>query len=244
VLRPAFANPAVWLTRSQVDIRDSAALSAALAGADAVLCMAGVTNGRPGSLATDATLAQHTLDAAQRAGAGRVVLFSSAAVYGRQSGLLHEDGVTSPLSSYGTAKLAMERAATAHTHPSTVLRLGNVAGADAILGGWRPGFRLDQLDDGTTPRRSYIGPHALARVLCRLAPARDVPAIVNVAAPGCVQMGALLDAAGLAWTPRPARPDTIPSVNLDTRRLGLFTEFKASGSTTKGIVADWQHGLT
>ncbi|WP_299727804.1 NAD-dependent epimerase/dehydratase family protein [uncultured Tateyamaria sp.] len=243
LLRPLFPRPARWVNRTEVDIRDRDALRACLSGADAVICMAGITNTNAEPMDGNTDLALRTLDAARDVGAGHVLLFSSAAVYGRQPGSLSEDGTVAPLSDYGATKLAMEHAAAAHAHPNTSLRLGNVAGADAILGDWRPGFALDQLPDGTTPQRSYIGPHALARTLATLAGATSLPPVLNVAAPGCVQMGEVLDRAGLAWTPRPATPSTIPIVNLDTTRLQGFTKIKPWEGTPEGIVEDWQNRL-
>lgn len=244
LLRPVFPGQACWLTRADADIQDAGALRTALRGADAVICMAGVTHtsAQPMHLNTD--LALRTLDAARDTGAGHVFLVSSASVYGSFPGLCVEGGPTAPASDYAHAKLAMEAAAARHAHPNTVLRLGNVAGADAILAGWSPGFQIDQFPDGTTPRRSYIGPHLLARTFADVADvARTgrLPALLNVAAPACVQMGDLLDAAGLNWTGRPAGAATIPSVHLDISRLRLFTEFKASDCTPVGIVEDWQN---
>jgi len=241
LLRPVFPQKARWLTRAEVDVRNTTALRAALQGADAIICMAGVTNTSSQPLHMNSDIAVRTLDAARDVSAGRVFLLSSAAVYGPNVGTCAEDGPTAPYSEYGKSKLTMEQAAFRHRHPNTVLRLGNVAGADAILAGWTPGFQLDQLPDGSTPRRSYIGPNALARALATLSEAAALPPLLNVAAPGCVQMGALLDAAVLEWSPKPATRATIPAVNLDTTRLSMFTEFKASDSTPEGIVRDWQN---
>lgn len=240
LLAPGFPRPAAWLTRKDVDICNGDALRAALTGAQTVLCLAGITNGRPEPMEVNGDLARRTLDAADDVGAGRVFLFSSAAVYGRMSGTLHEDGATGPVSPYGVAKLAMEQMAADHVHPNTVLRLGNVAGADAILGGWKPGFTLDTLADGSTPRRSYIGPACLTRVLADLCVTLDLPALMNVAAPGSVEMGALLDAAQRNWQPRPASGETIAQVTLDTTTLERFIDFEPSDSTPDGIVADWR----
>lgn len=241
LLRPVFPLTARWFARSDLDICDADSLRAALRGADAVICLAGITNASARPMDVNTELALSTLDAARDVRAGRVLLFSSAAVYGANAGICTEDGPTAPASEYAASKLAMEQAVTDHGHPNTVLRLGNVAGADAILAGWRPGFQLDVLSDGSTPKRSYVGPNVLARTLVALAKAPFLPSILNVAAPGCVQMGALLDAAGLHWTPRPATKETIPSVNLDTTQLCLFTDFKASDGTPEGIVKDWQN---
>jgi len=242
LLRPIFPVEAQWLTRADADIDDGDALRTALTGASAVMCLAGVTNGGRDPMQANVDVAQRTLDAARDIGAGRVLLFSSAAVYGdasRTAGALRETGPVYPLSPYGHAKLAMEQMASDHAHPNTVLRLGNVAGADAILAGWRAGFALDTLEDGTTPRRSYIGPTTLARVLGDLIASPDLPGLLNVAAPGDVEMGALLDAAGLAWGRRAANGETIAQVTLDTSRICRFTGFQDSDSTPAGLVAQW-----
>ena len=148
--------------------------------------------------------------------------------------------MAAPLSPYGRAKMAMEADAAAHPHPSTVLRISNLAGADAILAGWRPGFALDRFADGRTPARSYIGPLSFARVLRALAGAQGLPAVLNVAAPGPVEMGVLLDAAALPWTPRPATEATVPRVHLDTGRLAPFVSIAPEAATPAGIVAEWQ----
>lgn len=239
LLKPRWPGEAVWTTRSDVDISDPAALARALAGAYVVFCLAGVTPGSDVPMGLNTTLARQTLDAAQGA---HVFLFSSAAVYGALPGPLAEDGPTSAQSPYGETKLEMERMAAKHPNPSTSLRLGNVAGADAILGGWKPGFQLDQFPDGTTPSRSYIGPGKLAQVLNQIAQSSDLPTVMNVAAPNPVQMGDLLDAALLKWTPRPATDRTIAQVRLDTTVLERFTSFTDSDSTASGIVTDWKQG--
>ena len=135
----------------------------------------------------------------------------------------------------------MEEMAANHHNPCTVLRLGNVAGADAILGGWRAGFTLDQLPDGRTPARSYIGPGKLARVLHALSMADTVPGLLNIAAPGTVEMGDLLDAAHLDWTARPATDQTIAQVHLDTTTLERLVPFAPTDSTAEGIVRDMKN---
>ncbi|WP_299281668.1 NAD(P)-dependent oxidoreductase [uncultured Tateyamaria sp.] len=241
-LRPRWTGSAMWATRHDVDITDTPTLCATLHGADAVLNLAGVTHRSDVPQTLNADLAHRVLDAAQTAGAGRVFLMSTAAVYGDQTGPLTEDRQPAPLTPYGHGKHAMEQVAVAHTHPCTIMRVGNLAGADAILGGWRPGFTLDTFADGSTPRRSYIGPTALARSLGALVHLRDAPRVVNVAAPGAVLMGALLDAAGLEWVARPAPSTAIADVTLDTTLLCTLTSFAVSDRTAQGIVADWREG--
>lgn len=99
------------------------------------------------------------------------------------------------------------------------LRIGNLAGADAVLGGWKPGFELDTFEDGQTPQRSYLGFRVLARIIQRLAIAPHLPQVLNVAQPGLISMGDLLDTAGLQWRERPAPPAAVKSVHLSTDLL-------------------------
>ena len=79
------------------------------------------------------------------AGPGRLVFAGSSAIYGNPARLpAAEDAPPAPTSDYGRAKLAAERLildwAAAPERHALVLRLANVAGADAESGlGWLPG---------------------------------------------------------------------------------------------------------
>ncbi|GHF71873.1 NAD-dependent epimerase/dehydratase family protein [Seohaeicola zhoushanensis] len=226
--RAAFADPEV--------------LAAAARGCTAILCLAGVTPSaaaRGGDLADNTRLALTALRAGAAAGA-RVLLASSAAVYGAGGG--EETARLEPATDYGRAKVAMERAAAALATKLDVaacaLRIGNIAGLDAALGGWRPGCQLDSFPGGATPRRSWIGMVTLADQLVALCTRNDLPTALNIAQPGTVEMGALLDAAGLPWRPRPAPPEAIAEVTLDLTRLaGLLPLVPA---TPEGLVAEWR----
>ena len=105
-------------------------------------------------------------------------LASSAAVYGAQP-KAREDQPLTPANPYGIAKAEMEAHALDLGARLGVrvcnLRIGNIAGFDAALGGWRPGFTLDRFQDGTTPMRSYIGLSCLADVLGALLQQDDLP---------------------------------------------------------------------
>lgn len=243
---------------------DSAGLAGLTEGAGTVLCLAGVVPRAPGDaaiLGRNVDLGLAAVRAAQGTGA-RVLLASSAAVYGAGAGRLDEDRAPAPANEYGRSKAAMEEQAAALAGelgvPLTVLRIGNIAGLDAILGNWRPGFRLDLFDDGATPARSYIGPLSLARVLADLCAAGgdlppslprslppDLPACLNVTAPDPaaepVAMGALLDEAGRAWTPQPALESAIAEVRLSPDRLlaAGVTPIPGSG-TAAALVAEWR----
>ncbi|MFT3688746.1 NAD-dependent epimerase/dehydratase family protein [Paenirhodobacter sp.] len=214
-------------------LADRGALAAAAGAADVVLCLAGVTAGSAEELAANVTLAQAVVDASPVP----VLLASSAAVYG--AGPCSEDDTPHPLAPYGRAKLAMEQAVRGR---AVMLRIGNVVGADALLGRVVPGRVLDICADGLAPRRSFIGPVALSRALARLvrlvAAGAEVPGVLNLALPGACGMDALLRAAGEGWTPRPAPEGVIPVVELDVRRavaLGLVPEAPARAAA---LVAD------
>jgi nucleoside-diphosphate-sugar epimerase len=244
--RPGPPGAAGWAVFDP--LADPGALGRAVTGCDAVLCLAGVTPARAArgaAMADNITLAEAAIRAAAEAGAGaQVLLASSAAVYGARAGVLAETDTPAPVSEYGRAKAGMETRGAALGRalgvPVCALRIGNVAGADAILGGWRPGFALDRFADGRTPRRSYVGPVTLARVLAQLAARRDLPDRLNIAAPGVVEMGALLDAAGLGWTPRPAPDTAIAEVALDTRRLERIVDLPAQAGSAAQLVAEWR----
>ena len=228
-------------------LADPDALARLAAGAGSILCLAGPVPGRgPGNGAGEMQDHIRLGEAAVRAGAAagaRVLLASSAAVYGAGSGLLDEDAPLHPASAYGAAKAGMEaRAAGLGADlgvPVCSLRIGNIAGFDAILGGWRPGFTLDRFADGATPRRSYTGVQCLAQMLGALLRAPDLPPVLNVAQPGTVEMGALLQAAGLPFATRPAPAAAIPKVALDTARLQALLPFALAPADPAAMAAEW-----
>ena len=226
-------------------LADPEGLAHAAQGCRAVLCLAGPVPGPGVDLGCHVPLARAAVEAGAAAGVP-VLLASSAAVYGAQDGLLGEATPPMPISAYAKVKCAMEQegqACGARLGVSvTALRIGNIAGLDAILGGWQPGFQLDRFEDGTTPARSYIGVKTLAQSLLRLAHIPDLPPVLNIAAPGVVQMGALLDAAGLAWHPRVAPPEAIPAVALDVTRLTTFVPLAPDAGLAHRLVAEW-HGM-
>ena len=215
-------------------LAEPAAFAAAAEGAQMILNLAGRVGGTARDDADHAALALAALEAARTAGVAQVLLASSAAVYG-PADCAAEDAPLAPVTPYGRAKAQMEDAAGrwAAVHRGgpgvTCLRIANVAGADALLGA-APGpgpQMLDVFPDGTGPRRSYLGPLALAGILSRLAghvrAGGILPEVLNVALDGAVAMAALLDADGRAWAPRPAPRAAVPLVRLDVTRLCAVT---------------------
>lgn len=236
----------VWQARGRgrggdliFDPLDPEAFRAAAARADAILNLAGSVSDDPALLAQHVTLAAAARNAARDAGVP-VFQVSSAAVYGGGSAL-SEDVPLAPAGEYGAAKQRMEKALSGFPGV-TCLRIGNVAGADALLGRAGESRVLDVFPDGLPARRSYIGPQALVAAVSRLTQlaveGASLPAVINLALPGAVRMDALLAAAGVAWTARPAPACAISHVELDVSRalsLGLLDPRRADAGW---IVAD------
>ncbi|MCL1629055.1 NAD-dependent epimerase/dehydratase [Roseibaca sp. V10] len=208
---------------------------------DTVLCLSGVTQGA--ALAQNTDLALAALEAARALGARRVVLTSSAAVYGATCGPHDEDETCHPITPYGVAKLAMERAALAQADmlKVTCLRIGNVAGADALLGGLALAGvpRLDQFADGRAAHRAYIGPMTLARVLAHLCchPKR-LPSVLNVAQPGLICMDTMLAAAQVTWEWRPAPSTARAELGLHVGCLQALCP--VPHATPESLVSEWR----
>lgn len=248
------AGRAIWQARREragfaaIDPADAAACAAVTPQGGAILALAGVVGARAdgadgaGEFDANVDLALAAVRAGASAGA-RVFLASSAAVYGRPEGPLAEDAPLAPVSDYGRSKARMEAEAGnlgARLGVSvTSLRIGNIAGLDAILGGWRPGFQLDRFADGRTPRRSYIGLGVLSDTLLALIRTQGHSAL-NVAQPGPVEMGDLLDAAGLGWTARTPDPGAIPDVTLSSNRLQTVLAKPLAPARAQDLVAQWR----
>lgn len=125
----------------------------------------------------------------------------------------------------------------------TILRIGNVAGADALLGQPTDAvITLDRFPDGQGPRRSYIGPGDLAAVMGALlsagAEGRDLPEILNLALPGAVAMEDLLHDAGRNFAWKQAPEGALPDVTLDVSRLAQHVPLPQASAGR--IMADWQ----
>ncbi len=208
----------------------------------------GLAGGRRAG-ADETPLALATLRAARDQGARHVFLMSSAAVYGAADAPLTETSPLAPLGAYGEQKRAMELAAQDFAAQAglrlTLLRLGNVAGFDALLGGARPGvpLLLDPVSGAMGgPLRSYIGPVSLGHVLAGLArlAAKGValPDVLNIAAAPALRMAALLGAAGIDWHYGPENPDVLPQVVLECTRLTALLPLPDASAAA--MVAEWR----
>jgi NAD dependent epimerase/dehydratase family enzyme len=120
------------------------------------------------------------------------------------------------------------------------LRIGNVAGADALLTNMARPLVIDQFADGRGPLRSYIGAQSLARVLQTLAGRDGLPEVINVAAPMPVEMADLAQTAGLDWAYRAASVTAVQSITLDSAVLDGLYRFEAAESSAADMVAQWR----
>ncbi len=252
LLVPAWGDHVSCLARApapsspieKLDLEDQQGWSA-LPTTDAFLLLAGATALGEGDEASHAELAEKASDLCRSKGIRHLMLMSSAAVYGRMDPPLTESRVPRPESIYGAAKLQLEtraRTLAGNDLSITVLRLGNVAGADALLGGMTAGsVSLDQFPDGRSPRRSYIGPKTLAHMLRVLARRPEVPfRILNLAEPGPVEMANLVRAAGAQVIPRAAPPQAIAEVSLDLTALIAALGEELPEADPQTMVREWR----
>lgn len=217
-----------------------------IAPVDLVLGLAGVVPGK-GDLALNTHLACATIQCANALGASHALLSSSAAVYGGSDTAMDETSTPRPAAPYGQAKLEMETHALALATrvgvQATALRIGNVAGADALLGPPGSVRKLDQFASGTGPVRSYIGPVAFCTVLQSLITKAlsgvALPERLNLVLRGGVAMADLCTAAGfdVAWHPAPEH--ALEKVVLDVGRLSRIVPVPDADAAA--IIADWQH---
>jgi nucleoside-diphosphate-sugar epimerase len=229
----------IWATHTPSDNGDlswDTLISGVPTGA-VIVHLAGAVKGE---LGLNATLAQQVCNAP---GSRHVFVASTAAVYRPSERDVQEDTPTDPQNAYGAAKLAMEREV--RGQGVTLLRIGNVAGADALLGGLVAGQTaiLDPVvGQSGGPLRSYIGPMTFWRILQRLAEMAvagvNLPEVLNVASPGAMAMADLLDAAGAPWTYGAQRADTVPRVVLDVSRLSSLMPIAAAKASD--VVGEWR----
>ncbi|MEN8834310.1 NAD-dependent epimerase/dehydratase family protein [Pacificibacter sp.] len=219
-----------------------------------MLVLAGVTPGEGRDLSLNTAIADACLQAAKEAGIARVLLASTSAVYGLGDGQpFAETAPCNPVNDYGRAKLVMEQACDAwrsNTLEICCLRIGNVAGADALLlniarsQAGAP-VTIDTFEDARGPLRSYIGPASLASVLETLAhhPAA-LPPCLNIAAPEAIAMEALADAAEHPWTPRAGANEAFQKILLDCRLLCTLHSFTPSDSRPAVMITQWKSTLS
>lgn len=220
---------------------------------DAMIMLGGVTPGLGKKLDINITLAEACLSAASQAGIRRVLLASSSAVYGAGDGVAFtERDLCIPTNDYGAAKLEMEQVCAPWRESGIdlcFLRIGNVAGADALLlniarAGPKEAIEIDIFSDGRGPIRSYIGAQTMCQVLqslCRYPSA--LPQILNIAAPMPLAMDALADATGHPWRPRPPSEISHQNIVLDCNLLTSLHPFHTYDTRPSEMVRQWKETL-
>lgn len=214
-----------------------------------VLHLAGTTRGEGVNEAASRALA--VCAAAHTCGARHVFVASTAAVYDPGPQPLPETSAPDPRSPYGMAKLQMERAVAdrsrtrADAPPVTILRIGNVMGADALSAAIGRGgvVTLDPVEGRAGgPERSCIGPAALFGVVTALARravrGEALPPVLNVAQEPPLAMADLLTAAGSAWRWGADNPAVVPRVALDTGLLQILVRMMPA--TAAGLISEWR----
>jgi len=239
MLRWAWAgkNGVTWhLGRGDGDILSpSASFLTTLQSARVIVNLAGVTPSPGADLSLNLALGVAPHHHAPQA---RILTASSAAVYGVSTEPHTEDAPLAPPLPYGRSKQAMEDALRSHPN-HLILRIGNVAGADQLLGGLGSNTpELHCFADGSTPVRSYIGPRGLGHAVDALVAAECVAETVNIAS-APVSMGDLLDAAGRSFTATPAPPALPRSVILDISRLRRLCPDLRLATSASDMVAEW-----
>lgn len=191
----------------------------------------------------NAALVPPLLRMCHETGARRLLFMSSAAVY-PPGGPWAEAAVLSPPGAYGRSKAQAEALVRAQSHiPVTILRPGNIAGADALLGPRGPGeILLDRVPGQKGgPLRSWIGARLLARTLAALC-LRDLPPVLNLAQGPPLPMADLLRAAGLPWRLGPA-PAAIPVATLDVTLLQTILPLPPADPARLAAEAAWARGV-
>lgn len=166
---------------------------------------------------------------------------SSAGVYAGGSQPMREDGPTLPHSVYGRSKLAAEAGVRSADAKACILRLGNVIGADALIGGRAPGEEviLDPVPgQAGGPVRSSIGPVTLVDVITRLigraVQGESLPTVVNIAQAPPVAMADLLEARRHPWRFGPPREGVLARMELATGVLEQFVDLPPA--TARGLL--------
>jgi len=225
---------------------DFAAAQGRIAG---LIVLSGVTPESGADLSVNAKIVEAAVTAAAAVGIDRLLVASSSAVYGIGHGVPHvEDGHMSPANDYGRAKLVAEQVCSKARDAGIdvcTLRIGNVAGADALLlnaarSTSAAPLRLDQFADGRGPQRSYIGPATLADVFATLAgQSGALPRQLNIAAPNPVSMESLAIAAGACWHFVQSPVTAYQTITLDCSRLSDLHHFPTNASDPVQMVAEW-----
>lgn len=198
-----------------------------------VLHLAGAVAGDTRALERNSAMIAPLLAACRSNRVIGILHASTAAVYAPSGRGAEEEERPDPQGAYGRAKLAAENALVSGLEAGDMalvrLRIGNIVGADALVGAARAGEKvlLDPVPGRPGgPVRSWLGPVTLARLIAQLA--RDMgsgealPGILNLASDPPLSMASLLDAATIPWTYGPPRAGVIAAATLSLARLAAL----------------------
>ncbi len=209
-----------------------------------VLHLAGATpHGRHRAMLRNVALVPPLLRMCRETGARRLLFMSSAAVY-PPGGPWDEAAALAPSNPYGRSKAEAEALIRAQSHtPVTILRPGNIAGADALLGPRAPEEILLDPVPGQLggPLRSWIGARMLAHALAALCQ-RDLPPVLNLVQSPPLRMGELLQASGLPWR-YGATPAAVPVATQDTALLQTILPLPRASPARLAAEAAWARGV-
>lgn len=219
-------------------------------GIQGLIVLSGITPSSKGDLSTNGAIVQAAVAAAHAAGIKRLLVASSSAVYSTGNEMPQtEYAPTLPVNDYGRAKLFSEgvcdRAWEAGVDICS-LRIGNVAGADALLlnaecATAAAPLQLDRFSDGRGPQRSYIGPSTLADVFETLAcHSGPLPIRLNIAAPNPVSMESLVSEAHAPWHFVRPSSTAYQTITLDCSRLNDLHDFPANASDPAEMIVEWK----
>ncbi len=219
-------------------------------GFGTMVVLAGVTPGPGKLLGMNRVLAEACLRAAKIAEVRRVLLASSSAVYGLGNGSpFSEDMICAPVNEYGRAKLEMEQASAAWRDVGLdlcCLRIGNVAGADALIlniakSKIDDALTIDVFEDGRGPLRSYIGPRTMAAALQSLCNhPHPLPEVLNFAVPTPLHMEDLAMAAKHPWRKSHSTRHSYQKITLNCSALSRLHPFDTSDAFPETMIEQWK----
>ena len=215
-----------------------------------MVILAGITPGSEKPLSLNSEIVEACLFAAFKVGIKRILVASSSAVYGINDGTpFRENSKTVPQNAYGKAKLKMETICHQWAQKGLnvcCLRIGNVAGADALMKNFETKklnspLKIDIFQDGKGPLRSYIGPFTMYKVLKKLSLSNNaLPRILNLAAPIPMRMEDIANAAGHEWIARSCLDSGIQRITLDCSLISKLYKFTKKDSSPEEIIRQWE----
>lgn len=172
-----------------------------------------------------------------------LLIASSVAVYGSSAKFVAERAPPRPVTRNGKTKRQLELCLSA-ADKVAFLRIGNVVGADALIGARCEGLVLDRAQGSDRgPIRSWIGPRTLAEVLGDLlalaVSGNPLPRQLNIAQEPALAMADLADADQRHWR-YSARMAEVGSIRVDCRLLQATLGRAVAPAAAAALVGEWR----